>query len=459
MSSNKIKFWNHPIIFLILTYIISLVLSVLLEEKFEELLGKEFNRTILKIGTIIIMSSFGFWWTYLLRDHLRDYLGQYLIKDLLIKEAMCEEIGKFKNKILTEDYLKNAAKEGIREHITKIIEEAESEPFYSWLFLNEQAKEIKTLVSRLKILPKNTKTIHALIKSYAEKAQNSTFFVDFENFLELGNILAENSREMIFVNITPPYEWWDPVHFKNDRITTAIKKYRQKINEQMSNASIVKRITIVDDISALSSPLEHGFTNLLIGRETIPADAQTPYMKEILGWLIGIISRYDQDLSDESKKIAKEILNLCNDGKFEEFCTKYYPAGKFYSDFTKLSLEISPIVVRNFIGLHKPADDKNSAQFICKKSLLPQNIELIQSFTKEEGIYKDPDNNIYYLCMEETNGSGILLAKVQTLNNLEDTYFNTFESRLLKNEVEHKRGTVGSLHDLLIYEHNNYGRK
>lgn len=336
--------------------------------------------------------------------------------------------------------------------IKEIGTESSDSAYLAYHTIVTHTAEMKKLVNKLISLPHHPQILRVLIDDYSKKANQSRFLVDFITFLKLGEILVENSSEMLFLNITPPYEWWDPLQFeRKEEISKAIMDYKGKIITQMAKGAKVRRITIVDEKDALVSVLEHGYKKFFSKRmdlwKLIDEIPET-FTKVFMIWMESIISRYDSNLKNEVKKTATEILNFCSNQDFNGFNKKFCPGGNPNSHFKKLSHEISKIVIDRFIELHKPEDEKTAALFICKDQLLQKNKPLTYQHAKEEGIFKDSDGNLYRLCMEETNGVGILLATIENIQDINDTYFSLLETKLLGDEAEQGRNVLGSLHDL-----------
>jgi hypothetical protein len=349
-----------------------------------------------------------------------------------------------------QDLIKNNLKEAHRELLEEMGKESWDNAYFAYHLLIRHAGEMKDLVNRLVNLPRHPEIMKVLIEDYSKKAKDSKFLVDFPTFLNLAKILVDESKEMYFVNTTPPYEWWYPIQFeKRDEIKEAISSYKKKVEERVQRDSKVSRISIVKSERALISVLEDGFyiyfENLGI-RDLGGSEIDNDTAKPIIAWAQQII---------RGEGITNSILNILNNTSDDEI-TKYKKmmesfwnssSKNFKDDFQQASKTISKSILDKFINsLHKPTSE---GYYILKDKVSITKKDDLQKFAKEEGIFIDNANNRYLLRIEEANGVNVLLITIKIIDSKEETHFKKLMDDFINNDAEKRGKAVGKLVDLL----------
>jgi hypothetical protein len=356
--------------------------------------------------------------------------------------------------------------EELLEKLAKDSSDNAYSAYYTIIHHTQDTQGMKKLVNNLVKLPRYPEIMKALIEDYSSKATDSKFLVDFPTFLKLGEILTENSNEIMFVNTTPPYEWKFPIRFeKNDEIKDAIKNYKKKVEEKLESSEIIKRITIVENLDSLTSILEDGidtyFRNLgiIITSKNLDDNIARP----LVGWIQEILVTFKKNLLssytsknnnsvDDILKIVNDILNivddhvLCPRDKWNKFFNKYCDTSesKFKQPFHELSKVISLFIIEDFIKLHKP---ENNGWYIVKNEVIDNKKDDLRKFAKEEGIYVDSQNNNYLLRIEE-NGTNNLLVTVKIIDDLNDTNFQNLLDKFINTSTDQEWERVGTLMNL-----------
>jgi len=352
-----------------------------------------------------------------------------------------------------QDVIKNNLKEAHRELLEEVGKDSSDDAYFAYHLLIRHAGEMKDLVNRLVNLPRHPEIMKVLIGDYSKKAKDFQFLVDFPTFLKLAEILVDESKEMHFVNTTPPYEWWYPIQFeKRDEIKEAISSYKKKVEERVvrnGNGAKVRRISIVKSERALISVLEDGFYTYFenlgikdLGGSGIDNDTAKP----IIAWAQQII---------RGEGITNSNLNILNNTsdneimKYNNMMNRFWDSSskKFNDVFQQASKTISKSILDKFINsLHNPTSE---GYYILKDKVSITKKDDLQKFAKEEGIFIDNANNRYLLRIEEANGVNVLLITIKIIDSKEETHFKKLMDDFINNDAEKRGEAVGKLVDLL----------
>jgi len=364
----------------------------------------------------------------------------------------------------TTEYLKKIAKKTFDESIETMGTEAQTQAYYSYLTIINHTQEMKNLVNKLVKLPRHPELLKILIEDYSKKANDSKFLVDFSTFLKLAGILVDNSEEMYFVNITPPYEWWHPVKFeRNEDKQKAIKDYKEKIEIKIKQGKRLERITILEEEKALTSILEYNctiyFRHYGIDMLTTPHDKligiDETIIKPLLEWFETLLKQHSTGITNyEDQKLTTaliyilEILGKRNSTsvKFIELMNYCWDIknNKFSDSFFMLSDKLSKLILKDFCGLNNP---KDRTFYVFGDRVSMEKKDDINNMKKEEGIFKDSNGNTYLLRTEEANGLSVLLVSVKRLEYMKTSHFNSIMQKFINAKVEN--GATGRITDYL----------
>jgi hypothetical protein len=366
----------------------------------------------------------------------------------------------------TKDFLKKKAKEAFDESIERIGIEAQDQAYYSYLTIVNHTQEMKNLVDKLVKLPRHPELLKVLIEDYSKKANKSKFLVDFSTFLKLAGILVENSEEMHFVNITPPYEWWYPVRFeRNEDKRKAIKDYKEKIEAKVSQGKKLERITILEEEKALTSILEYNFK---VHFRHYGIDIQTTLrnnfskigeideiiMKSLLEWFETLLKQQKSGVASpnsQSLVVYNSLLRTLTSHdntliKFQKLMNQCWDntTNDFNHSFLSLSHKLSQLILRDFGKLNNPLEN---SFYILKNEVSMRKKDEVYNMEKEEGIFKDNSGNMYLLRQEEANGVSVLLVSVKRLEDIEATHFHALMRQFV--DATDETNAAGKLTDFI----------
>lgn len=343
-----------------------------------------------------------------------------------LSSALCKEL---------MEPVRSSLRDVHQELLLRLAKDTKNDSFYAYHTIVNHATQMRELVRKIVELPRSPHVMKVLIEDYSKKALHNQFLVDFPTFLEFAKILVKNSTQMRFVNTTSPYEWWCPIQFEStSEIATAIEQYRNAIRSEMTKGAKVTRITIVDNEKALTSVLEDGIRKYLQKRgidiHSIQTDENKSFrqdqVKPVVLWIQTLLAKYQSELTQAvPQQIAAKVLKIItnehtDDG--QKFANLRNAEGiwdsnqrDFHQPFKQLSQEISLIVLKKFLDLHKPED---SAYYIIKNKVIGETKVTIDDLMKEEGMFIDNNTGSQYLLRQEVvDGVNLLLVTIQVLDD------------------------------------------
>ena len=212
-------------------------------------------------------------------------------------------------------------KQDLNDQFVKLARQASDSDYSLFLGNVRDASVLRKLHQRFSDLPLKPTTLQIIASEYGTHADKHIYFMRFSSFLELATSLTQNSKRVFTINPTPPYEWWCPLFNSPDStdlivVNLAFENYKNciEIYRDDPNNSL-NRLTIVDDIKALTSGLEHGIITYFNKRniELSPEIDTDEFARPLIQWIHNIIRRFQLELTIKSQDVAKRVLEITND--------------------------------------------------------------------------------------------------------------------------------------------------
>jgi hypothetical protein len=336
-------------------------------------------------------------------------------------------------------------------------------------------------------LPKNLEVSSLILKPYSINASQKKFLINSFAYLDISRKLIEDSNEVTAINITPPYEWLidSPRALRSAESARSIRDYARAV-EGFVTDKCFKRITVIDDSSALESVINHCWKRycLYTFKKEEPLEwiwdknrfqdnpCTSTYTKGFCDWLASLLE-FSANLTSRSSdasqstvnspsftsKLSKPAETTANDllkkieflrgfpTDFEKTKNEVYelitgtPATVSNSQnspsksskslkFERLSLEISKVILELFKGQYHSGDDENSQYLVISDTVLRTTyLELIRDnpgseniLKQEEGFFSSPNRTAQFSLKTEEEGYEAILVTLKQSEREETNY-------------------------------------
>lgn len=391
---------------------------------------------------------------------------KYVIKNLVDDKETLKTLQEVLNNSEIKTPIQNLINESNINLIDKLFTSKQGS-LVNYLYIVKSIDSLDKFIEQVIKLPKHPKLLDILLESYSADAMKNKFHINSSIYLDFVDQLIGESKEVTTVNITPPYEWFisSPVSLRSDNSTLSIRNYAKKVKEFLGSRSdlILKRITIVDEITALTSIIDHCWDQYsskvtVLKNEKLSimskySSMDNAYTKDFRAWLEELLVFAKKNIlivdpEYETAKILHESIVKLKSSKDDTSRTNYSETinqylcetGAKHNDYRNFSSKISNILLRKFKDDYHSQNNED-ALYLVKSSLDSSFITHIKDFGKtisileqEEGVFVSDNQGTFSIKTEEDGNDSILvtLEPLVTSTNPGDTHYNILIESAIK---------------------------